>query len=57
MLRNQAGDTFLNRMLLIIYGREETGMKPIDRGSYKGKKRGLKGVETYLPGHNFLTPM
>ena len=45
MLKKQAGDIFLSMMSLIIYGREETGMKPIDRDSFQGKKRGSKGVK------------
>lgn len=40
MLKKQVGDISLSRMSLIIYGREETGMKPIDRDSFQGKKRG-----------------
>ena len=46
MLKKQAGDISLSKMLLIIYGREETGMKPIDRSSFQGKKRGSKRVKT-----------
>ena len=46
MLKNQAGGTFLNQMSLIIYGREETGMKPIDRDSFQGNEGGSKGVKT-----------
>jgi len=57
MLKKQAGDISLSKMLLIIYGREETGMKPIDRDSFQAKKRALKGAKIYLPEHVFLNPI
>ena len=53
MLKSLAGGIFLSKMSLIIYGREETRMKLIDRDSFQGKKRGLNGVEIYLPEHVF----
>ena len=57
MLKNQAGDISLSKMSLIIYGREKTGLKPIDRDSFQGKKRYSKGCKTYLPEHVFSTPI
>lgn len=57
MLKNQAGDISLSKMSLIIYGSEETGMKPIDRDSFQGKKWGQKGIRTHLPEHVFLYPI
>ena len=40
MLRNQAGDTFLSRMSLAIYGNQEKVNDQISKISSKGKKRG-----------------
>ena len=57
MLKKQAEGTFLNLISLLIYGREETGVKLIDRDSCKGKKRAREGVKTYLPEHVFLKPI
>jgi len=46
MLKKQAEDISLSKMLLIIYGSEEIGMKLIDRDSCKGKKRAREGAKT-----------
>ena len=57
MLRNQAGDTFLNRMSLIIYGNQEKVSDQMSEIPSKGKKRGSKVVQIYLPDHVFLYPI
>jgi len=53
MLRSQEDDISLKAMWLPISGSGEIKIKLIDRDSYEGKKRGSKGIRTYLQGHVF----
>jgi len=48
MLKSQAGDISLSKISLIFYGNQEKVSDQMSEIPAKGKKRGSKGVETYL---------